>query len=75
MALKETTLFVLIHIAVVNMDGVEPPMHIVAQGVNQVRVQAVSVSLFVISREELLHIFWILFMLLQYYGLNFSTLI
>ena len=32
------------HIAVVNTDGVEPPMHIVEQDVSQVRVQAVSVS-------------------------------
>ena len=35
------------HIAVVNTDGVEPPMHIVEQDVNQVPAQAVSVSLFV----------------------------
>ena len=37
------------HIAVVNTDGVEPPMHIVEQDVNQVPAQAVSVSLFVVS--------------------------
>ena len=45
MDLKEITLFVQTHIAVVNMDGVEPLMHIVELGVNQVRVQAVSVSI------------------------------
>jgi len=59
------------HIAVVNMDGVERLMHIVELDVNLVRVQAVSVSLFVVSRGTILYIYICScgYFMLQY-GLN-----